>query len=97
MFFPSEVHETPEGPSLSYSYPYQLAEIARFLSVWQVSDSASPDYGGMREGEHPEVQNIIETDNTQESIWIWCRYGQLPGDTTTNRPNVDAAWTYVSR
>ncbi|TET46734.1 carboxypeptidase regulatory-like domain-containing protein [candidate division TA06 bacterium] len=96
-FFPYEVHETPEGPSLSYSYPYQLAEIARFLSVWQVSDSASPDYGGMREGEHPEVQNIIETDNTQESIWIWCRYAQLTGDTTTYRPNTDAAWTYVSR
>lgn len=95
-FFPHGVGEMPERPFLDYSYPYQLSEIARFLSVWQVSDSASPDYGGMREGEHPEVQNIIETDNTQESVWIWCRYGQLTGDTATFRPNIDAAWTYVS-
>lgn len=96
-FLPHAVGEIPERPFLGYSYPYQLSEIARFLSIWQVSDSLSPDYGGMREGEHPEVQNIIETDNTQESVWIWCRYAQLTGDTATFRPNIDAAWTYVSR
>lgn len=85
----------PPVSLLGYSYPYELAEIARFLSLWQVSDSLSPHYGGMREGECCGLENIIETDNTQESIWIWCRFGEITGDTGTYRSNIDAAWEYV--
>jgi hypothetical protein len=80
---------------LAYSYPYQLARIAHFLSVWQVSDSLSPHFGGMREGECCGLESIIETDNTQEAIWVWCKYGEITGDTARYRPNIDAAWTYV--
>jgi len=88
--------ETPLPPLLGYSYPYELAEIAEFLSVWQVLDTLSPHFGGMREGECCGLENIIETDNTQESIWIWCRFGQITGDTAAYRPNIDAAWDYVA-
>ncbi|MCK4234938.1 hypothetical protein KAX75_10950, partial [candidate division WOR-3 bacterium] len=58
----------------------------------QVSDSASPDFGGMIEGEN--AMNVIETDNTQEAIWVWSRYRELTGDTTYDI-NIRRAWIYV--
>jgi hypothetical protein len=78
-----------------FNYLHELSEISAFLALSQVSDSLSPDYGGMREGESGALINIIETDNTAEAIWVWSRYGDLTGDTITYRSNIDAAWTYV--
>ncbi len=82
------------GPhTLSYSYDpltrYQMC--ADFITTLQVSDTSAAAYGGMREGEH--MLNIIQTDNTSESIWIWSHYYALTGSDDYH-DNVDAAWTY---
>ncbi len=64
---------------------------AEFITTLQVLDPLSPDYGGMREGEH--MLGIIQTDNTSESIWIWSRYFSLTGQDLYHG-NIDAAWQY---
>jgi hypothetical protein len=64
---------------------------ADFITTLQVSDTASINYGGMREGEH--LPHIIQTDNTSESIWIWTHYYALTGDDAYH-DNTDAAWEY---
>lgn len=74
------------------SYLENLGEAAAFIATLQVSDPDTIDFGGMREGEH--LPDIIQSDNTQESIWVWSRYFGLTGDTTYNS-NVAAAWQYV--
>lgn len=82
-------------PLWRFNYIHELTEIAEFLSNWQVLAPDSVDYGGMIEGESGSPRYIIETDNTQEAVWVWCRYAELTGDTSTYRPNIDAAWTYI--
>lgn len=62
-----------------------------FLATQQVSDTLDAEYGGMREGEH--LPNIVQTDNTSESIWVWSLYRRLTGDTQYDG-NVQAAWVY---
>jgi hypothetical protein len=68
-----------------------------FLSAWfiasmQVTDTTSADYGGIREGE--ALLDVIQTDNTSESIWVFSRYYELTGDTDI-LPYLDASWVYV--
>lgn len=46
--------------------------------------------GGMMEAEDNPFEN---TDNTLESIWVWCRYFELTGDNTYYQ-NVLDAWNY---
>jgi len=82
---------TDEG----YSYFAEYIQICDFLTVWQVSDPGNPNYGGMIEGETGDLVNIIQTDNTQESIRVWSGYGNMTGDIERYRDNVDAAWTYT--
>jgi hypothetical protein len=89
--FPDEIPSG--GPEWQrWSYIHQLFKTCEFIDGMQVSDSTSPDYGGMIEGEN--AMNIIETDNTQEAIWVWSRYRELTGDTTYD-VNVRRAWIYV--
>ncbi|MGQ9602627.1 MAG: T9SS type A sorting domain-containing protein [bacterium] len=64
---------------------------ADFITTLQVLDPNSPDYGGMREGEH--MLGVIQTDNTSESIWIWSHYFDLTGQDLYHS-NIDAAWQY---
>ena len=64
---------------------------ADFITTLQVSDTSLAAYGGMREGEH--MLNVIQTDNTSESIWIWSHYYALTGN-DDYRDNIDAAWEY---
>jgi len=64
-----------------------------FIASMQVSDSTSADYGGIREGEH--LLEIIQTDNTSESIWMFSRYFELTGDAAI-LPYLEASWTYVN-
>jgi hypothetical protein len=64
-----------------------------FIASMQVSDSASADYGGIREGEH--LPDVIQTDNTSESIWMFTRYFELTGDSAI-LPHLNASWTYVN-
>lgn len=75
-----------------WSYIHQFFKTCDFIKGLQVSDSASPDFGGMIEGEN--AMNVIETDNTQEAIWVWSRYKELTGDTTYDK-NIRRAWIYV--
>jgi hypothetical protein len=85
-----------EAPALdSYSYLFEYFQICHFLSLWQVADPGSPNYGGMIEGETGPVAQIVETDNTQEAIRVWCRYAQMTGDLELYRHNIEAAWTYT--
>jgi FlgD Ig-like domain len=61
-----------------------------FVADWQVT-TPGPTFGGIREAEH--LPNIIQTDNTSESIWLWSRYYELTGDTTYFQ-NVRDSFTY---
>jgi hypothetical protein len=65
------------------------------LTVWQVSDSTSPDFGGMIEGESGGLVSIIQTDNTQEAIRVWSRYARMTDDLAKYRENIDNAWIYT--
>jgi hypothetical protein len=88
------VGQVPGGPS-PFDYEYdplnRFGMAAAFIATLQVSDTASAEYGGMREGEH--LPHIIQTDNTSESIWMWAHYYDLTGDDTYH-DNIDAAWEY---
>jgi hypothetical protein len=74
------------------SYLETMNEAAAFIATMQVSDPDTITFGGMREGEH--MLDVIQSDNTQESIWVWSRYRSLTGDTTYDA-NVEAAWQYI--
>jgi hypothetical protein len=79
------------APMLSYDPLTKYALCAQFITTLQVDDTTSGAYGGMREGEH--LLNIIQTDNTSESVWIWSHYYRLMG-ADTYHDNIDAAWAY---
>lgn len=75
-----------------FNYLYEIKQTADFIAQYQVSDSSSPDFGGLIEAEH--LPNIIETDNTQEAIWVWSRWFELTGR-DDYRINIRRAWIYV--
>jgi hypothetical protein len=79
-----------EAPRSEIEYIEMYSLIAHFLSTLQV-DTPGPDFGGMREGEH--LLDIIQTDNTSESIWVWSRYYELTGDNQYYQ-NILDAFTY---
>jgi hypothetical protein len=78
-----------------YALLFEYVQICDFLTVMQEMNPASPDFGGMHEGETPDLWAIVETDNTQEAIRVWSGYGDLSGDLETFRQNVEAAWAYT--
>ena len=79
----------PREPATHVDYVAAYGAAAAFVASLQVS--SGPEFGGIREGEH--LPNIIQTDNTSESIWLWTRYYQLTGDTTYNQ-NIRDSFTY---
>jgi len=83
---------TAGGDWQSWSYPHEFFQTAEFIAGMQVSDSSSPDFGGIVEGE--DMTDVIQTDNTQEAVWVWCWYTELTGD-TSYVDNIRKAWTYV--
>jgi hypothetical protein len=89
----------PRPESLQYgprrfNYLRQIKLTCDFVASFQVSDSLNPDFGGIIEAEH--MPDIIETDNTQEAIWIWSRWYELTGR-DDYRENIRRAWVYVMR
>ncbi len=74
-----------------YNYFTEYEQILDWLTGMQV-ETIGANFGGMREGELD--WNIIQTDNTQEALRDWCRYGRYTGDTTLYREYIDAAWEY---
>lgn len=79
----------PGTPTTHVDYLARFADAAAFVASLQVA--SGPNLGGIREGEH--LPNVIQTDNTSESIWLWTRYYQLTGDTTYFQ-NVRDSFTY---
>ncbi|MEO0078926.1 MAG: hypothetical protein ABIK86_08025 [candidate division WOR-3 bacterium] len=77
-----------------FNYLERVKLACDFVARYQVSDSMSPDFGGIIEAEH--MPTVIETDNTQEAIWIWSRWFELTGrnDYSTQ---IRRAWVYVLR
>ncbi|MEO0078008.1 MAG: hypothetical protein ABIK86_03305 [candidate division WOR-3 bacterium] len=75
-----------------FNYLERVKLTCDFVAQYQVSDSNSPDFGGIIEAEH--MPNVTETDNTQEAIWIWSRWFELTGR-DDYRENVRRAWVYV--
>jgi hypothetical protein len=80
------------GEWQKWSYIHELCQTAAFVASMQVSDSLDPEFGGIIEGE--DELNIVQTDNTQEAIWVWCRYYEITSD-TTYFVNLRRAWIYV--
>ncbi|MEO0102186.1 MAG: hypothetical protein ABIK81_00580 [candidate division WOR-3 bacterium] len=77
-----------------FNYLMRIKKTLDFIASLQISDSSSPNFGGIIEGEH--LPNIIETDNTQEAIWCFSRWFELTG-MDTYRINIRRAWHYVNR
>jgi len=77
-----------------FNYLRQVKLTCDFVASYQVSDSLSSDFGGIIEAEH--MPTVIETDNTQEAIWIWSRWYELTGR-DDYRENIRRAWIYVKR
>lgn len=77
-----------------HNYLYEIRQTCDFVARYQVADSLSQNFGGIIEAEH--LPNIIETDNTQEAIWIWTRWYELTGR-DDYRLNIRRAWQYVMR
>lgn len=65
-----------------------------FLDSMQEHDRESDVFGGLHEGEGDQLWAIVETDNTQEAIRVWCEYASWFDDEDRFRNNVEDAWTY---
>jgi len=98
---PDEAH--PLGPPVAPRLGYDAAaesydtdkvygDACAFIEYWQVKDPNDPDYGGIREGE--DLPNIIQSDNTQESVWVWSRWHDLTGSTDYDAA-IARSWTYL--
>jgi hypothetical protein len=75
-----------------YNYLRQVKLTCDFVARYQVSDSLSPDFGGIIEAEH--MPTTIESDNTHEAIWIWSRWYELTGRDDYGE-NIRRAWIYL--
>ena len=76
------------------NYIGRLEMICDFLVEMQEHDTLSDDFGGMHEGEGDEYWAIIQTDNTQEAIRVWCEYASYYDDTEKYAGYIDEAWEY---
>jgi hypothetical protein len=86
--------ETITAGPRRFNYLKRIKWVCDFVARYQVADSLSPDFGGIIEAEH--LPTVIETDNTQEAIWVWTRWYQLTGS-NTYQENIGRAWRYVLR
>ncbi|MFH1276817.1 MAG: FlgD immunoglobulin-like domain containing protein [Candidatus Eisenbacteria bacterium] len=93
-YIPGE-RPAPPGPGERFSGDNyaDFQQAAWFVASLQVSDSLSIDFGGIREAEH--LLDIIQSDNTSESIWFFTRYYELTGDTSL-MGNLRASWEYIT-
>lgn len=91
---PAQPRPVPGSPlPFSPNYLLEFRSTCDFVARYQFADSSKPDsFGGIIEAEH--LPTVIETDNTQEAIWIWSRWQGLTGD-NTYQTNIRRAWSYV--
>jgi hypothetical protein len=78
----------------TYNHYFEFAEIAGFLQGLQALN-AGVNFGGEREEESGGQYDIIETDNTLESIWAWSRLYELTGNHRYDT-NIANAWVYAN-
>lgn len=104
-FWPPEKLAEPFGPPVEprlgyavraeeYDAEQVFGKACAFIEFWQVKDPNDPNYGGIREGE--DLPNIIQTDNTQESVWVWSRWRQLTGSRKYDDA-VARSWVYINK
>jgi hypothetical protein len=104
-FWTAEELERPWGPPVAPRLGYGAAadsydaddvfrKACAFIEYWQVKDPNDPNYGGIREGE--DLPNIIQTDNTSESVWAWSRWRELTGERRYDDA-VARSWTYITK
>src|SRR5262245_59445569 len=96
----AEPHEVSPAPSPSLlstpwvpavDYGQEFIHTADFLRGLQVTNPVDPEFGGEQEGEH--LRTIVQSDNTQEVIWVWSHLDDEYGvDSLLYR--VGNAWTY---
>ncbi len=91
---------SPLSPRLGYGARAEeydpevvFGKACAFIEYWQVKDPNDPNYGGIREGE--DLPGIIQTDNTQESVWVWSRWRELTGSRQYDDA-VARSWTYIN-
>jgi len=89
----------PVAPRVGYSLaagqydPHEVYENGiAFVARWQVTDPNDPNYGGIIEGE--DLTNVIQTDNTQESVWDWSRWRDMTGSREYD-DYVARSWIYI--
>lgn len=76
-------------------YIQQFIRICTFLDSMQESNQQNQNFGGLHEGEGDQLWRIVETDNTQEAIRVWCEYALYFEEPDTYDENIDAAWVYL--
>jgi hypothetical protein len=91
MVYEGQVVPRPAHVPVITDFGEDYNRAALFLTTLQVTEPG-PDFGGMREAEH--LPDIIQTDNTEEAVWIWSRYYELTGDESII-PYIDNAWVYI--
>ncbi|MEO0136439.1 MAG: T9SS type A sorting domain-containing protein [candidate division WOR-3 bacterium] len=84
--------ESLRGDWQTWNYLHELVQTAGFVAAMQVADSSNPEFGGVIEGEDQPM--VVETDNTQQAVWVWTRYYEITGDTTYFL-NIRRAWIYI--
>ncbi|MDP8228365.1 MAG: hypothetical protein P9M15_02805, partial [Candidatus Electryoneaceae bacterium] len=90
-----QINDLPYFPRRDLdNYIGQFERTCEFLDSMQEHNEDDPNYGGMHEGEGNNLWRIVETDNTQEAIRVWCEYAVFFEDPDIYRDNINAAWTY---
>jgi len=65
-----------------------------FISTFQETDPTHPSYGGIREGESTYYWEVIQTDNTSESVYVWSRLLEMTGDHRLDE-YIARSWVYI--
>ncbi|MFH0765413.1 MAG: hypothetical protein V2A61_03230 [Calditrichota bacterium] len=89
---PQPLHLNPGRDFANYIGHFQRT--VQFLDSMQEHDPEAPFFGGLHEGEGRQLWNIVETDNTQEAIRVWCEYAEFFDDLDAYRENIRDAWAY---
>ena len=104
-FWTPEELARPLGPPLQPRLGYDaraeeydaeavFGKACAFIEYWQVKDPNDPNYGGIREGE--DLPEVIQTDNTSESVWVWSRWRKLT-DSHKYDEAVARSWVYINK
>ncbi|MGA2093622.1 MAG: hypothetical protein ABSH16_09470 [Sedimentisphaerales bacterium] len=80
------------APAIAYDYAAEVNQTCAWLVTQQITSGGN--LGGIQEAEN--MSTTVESDNTQEAVYMWSRYAELTGDYTTYQTNINNAWTYLN-